>query len=490
MTAASPVTPAAATGSPRVSLCLIVKDEESRLPTCLRSAADLVDEIIVVDTGSVDRTAEIAREFGARVVSFPWIDDFSAARNESLRHATGKWIFWLDADDYLDEEARQRLRTLFSGLGDENAAWLMKSLSLLDPRTGAAGLVEHVRLFRNHLDIRWQYPVHEQILPAIMRQGGTLQRTDMVIRHSGYQDAEQLHRKTQRNLAILQKYQAEHQDDPFILFCLGWTLHALSQIAESLPLLRRSLELGGSSAATAPKAYSLLVQGHRRLEQNQQALAVCKEGRTHHPDDPELLNQEALLLHAKGNLAGAEKCLLHLLERGGQTSPALGVDTGLFGYRTRYKLGVIYRAREKPAEAEAQWQAALAERPEHTPAWIALADLWLEQGRLVELDNAATRLEHHPSLSEPAALLRSTWYQAQNRFVAARRLLESKLAAHPQSVWLRLALSAALLLEGKDLQTAERLLLEVREMDPDNEDAREGLAELQRQKYDPRRKRR
>src|ERR1700730_15626481 len=87
-----------------VSLCLIARNEEANLPACLESAADLVDEIVVVDTGSTDRTKEVAARFGARIYDFAWVDDFSAARNESLRHASGDWIFWLDADDRLDED--------------------------------------------------------------------------------------------------------------------------------------------------------------------------------------------------------------------------------------------------------------------------------------------------------------------------------------------------------------------------------------------------
>ena len=120
--------PPAPASRPRVSLCLIVKNEEHNLPACLGSAADLVDEVVVVDTGSTDGTKEVARKSGAKVHDFPWIDDFSAARNETLKHATGDWIFWMDADDRLDEDNRARLRALLAGLKDDNAAYSMKCL--------------------------------------------------------------------------------------------------------------------------------------------------------------------------------------------------------------------------------------------------------------------------------------------------------------------------------------------------------------------------
>ena len=95
----------------RVSFCLIVKNEEERLPKSLASAVDLVHETVVVDTGSTDGTKEVAGRFGAQVYDFPWRDDFAAAMNESIRRATGEWIFWLHADHWVDETNRDRLRS-------------------------------------------------------------------------------------------------------------------------------------------------------------------------------------------------------------------------------------------------------------------------------------------------------------------------------------------------------------------------------------------
>ncbi len=87
----------------RISLCMIVKDEEEMLPRCLAAVAEHVDELVIVDTGSTDRTVEIAESFGADVVEFPWNGSFADARNVSLDRATGDWILWLDADEVLDD---------------------------------------------------------------------------------------------------------------------------------------------------------------------------------------------------------------------------------------------------------------------------------------------------------------------------------------------------------------------------------------------------
>ncbi len=134
---------------------MIVRNESAHLADCLGSVADLVDEIVVVDTGSTDGTRDLAARFGARVYEFTWVDSFAAARNESLRHATGDWIFWLDGDEFLDEENRLKVKALFDGLKDENAAYVMKQRS---PSLCGALVVEadQLRLFcaaRRNLDL-------------------------------------------------------------------------------------------------------------------------------------------------------------------------------------------------------------------------------------------------------------------------------------------------------------------------------------------------
>ena len=141
-----PYAPAPAARSARCSLCMIVRDEERYLAGCLESVVDLVDEIVVVDTGSTDSTPDIARRFGARVFNFQWVDDFSAARNESLRHATGEWIFWLDADERLDAPNRRKFQQLLTKLENQNAAFGMARIYLPAPGNLLATAENMVRL--------------------------------------------------------------------------------------------------------------------------------------------------------------------------------------------------------------------------------------------------------------------------------------------------------------------------------------------------------
>jgi glycosyltransferase involved in cell wall biosynthesis len=132
---------------------MIVRDEEHNLGACLKSAADLVDEIVVVDTGSTDRTREIARRFGARVFDVAWVDDFSAARNESLRHATGDWIFTVDADDRIDAANHAKLKQLFAEPRDVMNAFGMWYIHLAEDGGFISAEEKRVRLFRNHPEL-------------------------------------------------------------------------------------------------------------------------------------------------------------------------------------------------------------------------------------------------------------------------------------------------------------------------------------------------
>jgi glycosyltransferase involved in cell wall biosynthesis len=406
----------------RVSLCMIVKNEEAHLAACLSSVADLVDEIVVVDTGSADDTAAVAAHFGARVYPFQWVDSFAAARNESLRHAQGDWIFWLDGDERLEGENRLKLKALLSGLKDENAAYVMSQLSPAAPGSKAAVAVDQVRLFRRLPEARWSYRIHEQILPALRRTGVDLRRSEVVIQHTGHEDPALRRKKLERDLRLLLIENEERPDDPFTLFNLGSLYREIDRPAEALPLLQRSLERSRPRDSIVPKLHALIAGCLRKLGRPREALDACRAGRQQTLDD-ELLFLEALILRELGDPAGAEATLLDLLGTS-RLAGFVNVDTGLRGYKARHNLAVICEESGRPAEAEAQWRAAVAENAQFIPGWLRLGELYLKQGRWNELEAVAQGLAACPTGSEKAGALRA-------RALAARQG-DSPSAARPR----------------------------------------------------------
>ncbi len=181
-----------------LSAALIVKDEEQYLEGCLRSIAGLVDECVVVDTGSLDRSPEIARDMGARLYEYPWTGDFAEARNEALGHVRGDWVLYIDADERVRESSREALGELLSDR-DKIGYYV-----LLHARPGFTPYRE-MRLFRNDPLVRFQGVIHENIWPGLRKRrethGGEIGVSPLVLDHLGY-EGDQRH-KHERNLPLL-----------------------------------------------------------------------------------------------------------------------------------------------------------------------------------------------------------------------------------------------------------------------------------------------
>jgi glycosyltransferase involved in cell wall biosynthesis/predicted Zn-dependent protease len=421
----APETPAPQ-GPESVSLIMIVKNEEENLPACLESARDLFEQIVILDTGSTDRTKEIARSFGALVVDFAWVDSFAAARTEGLRHATGTWVMWLDADEVLDPQNRDKLRQLFARLPASNVAFTMRQSSPLAGSAGAAVYVDQVRLFRNQAGLAWDYRVHEQILPGLRACGAALVPTDIVIQHSGFSHAPVQGAKVDRNLRLLELEWTERPNDAFVLYNLGAVYLGRNQPQQALGHLQRSLQCSAPNDTLVPKLYGLVLRAQQQLGQRAAARQTCAQGRATCPQDAELMFWEAVLCHEDKDLAGCERSLLAILRL-----PRTGVcftsaDAGLYSYRTRHFLAEVYREQSRLAEAEAQWTQATIEAPGFTPAWQGLARLWAEQGRWTEVERAAAALEQHTDTQAEAQHLRDRRPPAQPAVAAAP---DSSLAA-------------------------------------------------------------
>ncbi len=180
-----------------VSLCMIVKNEEEVLARCLDSVQGLVDEIIVVDTGSTDQTLEIAHRYTQNVFSFPWIDDFSAARNFSFSKATSEYILWLDADDVIRETDREGFRLLKDILSPEVDMVMIQYHLAFDQGGEPTFSNYRERLMRREKGFRWEGAVHEAITPA----GKVIYEQNTAISHKKLKPS-----PPDRNLKIMEKH--------------------------------------------------------------------------------------------------------------------------------------------------------------------------------------------------------------------------------------------------------------------------------------------
>ncbi len=167
---------------PTISLCMITKNEAALIEDCLLSVKGLVDEIIIVDTGSTDKTIEIARRFTDKIYEFRWIDDFSAARNESLKNATGDWILVLDGDEVLPQESKEKMRTAIAS--GEYCAYFLPQVTFTKIYTKDPTFISNrieikghsfegytvgdiIRLFQNKKEIKYDFFVHETVEPSL-----------------------------------------------------------------------------------------------------------------------------------------------------------------------------------------------------------------------------------------------------------------------------------------------------------------------------------
>ena len=224
---------------------MIAKNEEKNLPRCLSSVEGVVDEIIMVDTGSTDGTVALAQAYGARVFHHAWQDDFAQARNASLAQATGDWTLVLDADEELEPGARARLRQVVESTPADGLFVCQRNY--LSPRALAAyGDVMYVRLFRRRPGVVYELPLHEQVVPSILRQQGRLLTSDLVIWHYGYATpvVQGQENRLQRNIRVLEQALVHDPQNAFLCASLGLVYQQAGQETAAADYLQRAVKLG------------------------------------------------------------------------------------------------------------------------------------------------------------------------------------------------------------------------------------------------------
>ncbi|HEX9060082.1 MAG TPA: glycosyltransferase family 2 protein, partial [Clostridia bacterium] len=229
----------------RISLCMIVKDEEKYIDGCLKSVKDFVDEMIIVDTGSTDRTIEICKSFGAQVLNFHWNGDFSEARNYGLDHAAGDWILWLDADEKVDDTDAKKLRDIIEY--DD----LLLYIHLINfygdiPDPDKTFEIACTRLFRNHNGFKFINKIHEVLNESeiIEKLNGSsiIKTVPIKVYHYGYLDSVNKEKnKSERNINMLKAELKQKDYSPWVLYHIASEYYNLKKYNEALDYVNLSI---------------------------------------------------------------------------------------------------------------------------------------------------------------------------------------------------------------------------------------------------------
>ncbi len=383
----------------KLSLCAIAKNEAAALPQCLGSVAGLVDEMVVLDTGSSDRTPEIAREFGAQVYYFDWHNDFAAARNESLKYVTGDWVLVLDADEMLTPEVIPDIKAAI-----ESDRYLL--VNLVRQELGASqspySLVS--RLFRNHPEIYFEHPYHAMVDDSVTRlmqaepeQWAVGSLAKVAILHTGYQPGA-IAEKNKLLMAqeILEQYLLTHPNDAYTCSKLGALYVQIGELNRGLKLLQLGLFSNKSiEPAVKYEIHYHLGIAYSRLSKLSKAKAEYETALREKMFPPLQLgayNNLGNLLLETGDVTGAIAVYEMVLE----------IDPSLPA--AYFNLALALRQKGRIPEAIANYKQAIALKPDYAEAYQNLGVTLLKAGNILEaMDAFKSAIAEYEQRQSPAA---------------------------------------------------------------------------------------
>lgn len=432
----------------RLSLCMIVRNEEAFLPRCLESVKGVVDEIIVVDTGSTDGTLTVARRFGAAIKEVPWCSDFSAARNASLDLATGDWILMLDADEALVPESAASLPALLADPSVEGYFIQMRHLigSIAQPEVEVSPLF---RLWRNRPAYRFAGEIHEQILPSILRANPKAKTAYSSLQavHYGYlREVKAAKGKHDRNRLLLEARLLRNPQDSFAHFNLGIEYYEQQQFQKAAAAFEAALAGAKQEDPWRTKLVKAYAATLYELQAWERLFAFLDGEIRRYPDYTDLHFLAATARAAVGQHREAADGFARCLRMGPAPSPPYAsIDPGAGSYKAALELGREYEALGMNAEAASAYKQAAKSRPGwHTPLKLLAVLLgraaqdqeilqelaaFFPSGQYADRVQMATLLLHarrpHLVIAELQPLLQAGKLDRAGKFVLARALAES-----------------------------------------------------------------
>ena len=420
-----------------LTVSMIVRDAEAFLRGCLQSVNALSPEIVIADTGSVDGSMAIAKEFGARVIQIPWNNDFAAARNRALAEATGEWILSLDADEQLDATAAARLPALLANKAASGYQVTIRNYvnsvneriwdqapktndALLPSAAAFPAYVEHqnVRLFRRKPEMYFVGRVHETVGPRIQAIGGQLERANFAIHHFGFAVDEAMKaRKNHLYREMGRQKIGEFPEDWQAYFELGLLeLEQYRNPVEARTLFSRACELNAASGV----AWFFLGLATFRMGYFEDAVSYLEKAE-------QAGHRTALVAETRGD---AQYNLGAFADATVSFEAALKRQDGSAGVVAKLCLAM---ARDGKAEKGlTRLRTAMAEAPQVAELHEGLILVLVHLNRIEEAARAADeKLRVIPGLYAGDYLrCASLWAQVRN-WPKASKALESGLMAHP-----------------------------------------------------------
>ncbi|WP_204106021.1 MULTISPECIES: glycosyltransferase family 2 protein [Spirulina sp. CCY15215] len=359
----------------KLSLCTIVKDEEKSLPQCLDSVKGVVDEIVILDTGSSDRTPEIAAEYGAKVHYFTWNNDFAAARNEALKYVKGDWVLILDADERLNPDIVPHIKV---AMLEERAL----VINLIRKEIGAAQSPYSLtsRLFRRHPKIEFSRPYHALIDDSVVElvkkephwQIATI--PSIAVLHYGYDPHEIASKeKGDRAKTAMESYIKDHPNDSYACNKLGALYLEEKRIEEGIELLERGLKDMNAGAMVIYELNYHLANAYNRKQDVNKAVIYYQAALAQNILPALKLgsyNNLGTLLFTAGEYQMAERAF---------AASIVADPSFAFGY---YNLGMTLKAQNNFDMAIKAYNKAIELKPDYAQAYQNLGVTWFKCGKV------------------------------------------------------------------------------------------------------------
>lgn len=359
----------------KISACLIAKNEAENIGHCLENIYKIVDQIVVVDTGSTDKTVEIATSYGAEIYHYKWNADFAAAKNTALDKATGDWIIFLDADEYFSRQTVMNVPKVI-GKYDKNCDGFMTQMVNIDVDQDDKILDQFftTRIFRNDPNMRFVGTVHEQVQNKTGRRNMwfRIEPEEIQLIHTGY-SSKRILKKCERNLALLLEQLKNNSKDVNLYRYLADTYYGLSDYDKAIQYAKLDIATGVKEISYASRSYRILFLSYK-MQNTAFAIIedVLKQAIHAFPDLPDFYAEYAFTLFTEERY---DEVLLLLNKAFSLAERYSGMETMLFTAKTELTyslLAIIYEHKNEYKQTIEAYQKILAEDKYNGNAFIGL----------------------------------------------------------------------------------------------------------------------